>query len=192
MKLLILGAGGHGKIVAELAEDLGYDEIAFLDDSNPEAIGKLDEMDRFRNQYDKAFVAIGNNKLRCELIGRLKDCGYEIPILIHPSAFISKTTSIGAGTLVEPNAVINARCQIGEGCIISIGALMDHDAKIGSYCHINAGAIVKSGWTIESTRKVDSGEIVQGYKPEPLKPVANGDSFAMEYFKMTGREVSFF
>jgi sugar O-acyltransferase (sialic acid O-acetyltransferase NeuD family) len=192
MKLLILGAGGHGKIVAEIAEDLGYDEIAFLDDNNLKAIGKINEVEKFRGQYEQAFIAIGNNRLRSELMVKLKECGYIIPTLIHPSAYVSRTTSIGIGTLIEPKAIINARCQIDEGCIISVGAVIDHDANIGAFSHINAGAIVKSGWTIESERKVETGEIVQGYKPSMVKSDKNKEPFEMEYLRMMGREVSFF
>jgi UDP-N-acetylbacillosamine N-acetyltransferase len=192
MKLLILGAGGHGKVVAEIAEDIGYNDIDFLDDNKSEAIGKLNDIDKFKGQYENAFVAIGNSKLRSDLFCKLKKCGYIIPTLIHPSAYVSRTVSIGEGTIVEPKAILNARCTIEEGCIISVGAVVDHDARVGAYCNINAGAIVKPGWTIESSRKIDTGEIAQGYKSETLKPAVNGDAFAKEYFKMTGREVSFF
>lgn len=66
--LLIIGAGGHGKVVAEVAEDVGYEQIAFLDDHAPEAIGKVSELEIFKEQYSNAFVGIGNNKLRGELI----------------------------------------------------------------------------------------------------------------------------
>lgn len=70
-RLLIVGAGGHGKVVAEVAESIGYEEIAFLDDNSPDAIGKISEIGRFKEQYSDAFVGIGNNKLRGELIQKL-------------------------------------------------------------------------------------------------------------------------
>jgi UDP-N-acetylbacillosamine N-acetyltransferase len=196
MKLLILGAGGHGKVVAEIAENIGYDEIAFLDDNCSEAIGKMDDLEKFKGQYANAFVGIGNNKLREELISRLLDCGYEIPILIHPSAYVSKTATIGIGTVIEPKAIVNANSCIGEGCIISVGAIVDHDVEIGEYSHINAGVIVKAGGQIESLRKLEAGEVVPGYEQaivkSAIKSADSNDAFAKEYKEQTGKEVSFF
>lgn len=163
-KLLIIGAGGHGKVVSEIAADIGYGEIAFLDDNSPEAIGKITELNKFRNQYSEAFVGLGNNKRRSELLCELQDCGYVIPVLIHPSAYISRTAMIGSGTVVEPKAIVNANTVIGNGCIISVGAIVDHDVEIKECCHINAGAIVKAGGKIDSFRKLEAGEVVLGYE----------------------------
>ncbi len=74
-RLLIIGAGGHGKVVAEIAADLGYEEIDFVDDQSPEAVGKTTDLVQLAGQYKEAFVGIGNNRLRGELIGRLRRCG---------------------------------------------------------------------------------------------------------------------
>jgi UDP-N-acetylbacillosamine N-acetyltransferase len=192
MKLLILGAGGHGKDVTETAEDIGYDEIAYLDDNNPMAIGKFDELDKFKDTYENAFVALGNNKLRSDLIKRLKEAGYNVPSLIHPSAYISRSATIGDGTIIEPRAVLNARCKIGEGCIISTGAIIDHDAEIGEYCNIKTGALVKDGWKVENSRKMDNNANIQKLEIEVVNPNVKSDSFEKEYKRLTGREVSFF
>jgi UDP-N-acetylbacillosamine N-acetyltransferase len=192
MKLLIIGAGGHGKDVTETAEDIGYDEIAYLDDNNPMAIGKFDELEKFRDQYENAFVALGNNKLRSDLIKRLKEAGYNVPSLIHPSAYISRSATIGDGTIIEPRAVLNARCKIGEGCIISTGAIIDHDAEVGEYCNIKTGALVKDGWKVENSRKMDNNANIQKLEIEVVNPNVKSDSFEKEYKRLTGREVSFF
>lgn len=163
-RLLIIGAGGHGKVVAEIAEDLGYEEIAFLDDKNSKAIGKTFEFEKFKDKYNEAFVGIGNNKLRSKLIQGLQKCGYTVPALIHPSAFVSQSAIIGAGTVVEPKAIVNANSYIAEGVIISIGAIIDHNAEVGKYAHINSGAIVKAGGKVGHFKKLESGEIVLGYE----------------------------
>lgn len=84
--LLILGAGGHGKVVKEIAEALGYTNIAFLDDNNTEAIGKIADSKAFVKQFQEASVGIGNNKFRGELLTRLEQEGFAIPVLIHPTA----------------------------------------------------------------------------------------------------------
>ena len=159
--LLILGAGGHGKVVAEVAKDCGYEEIAFLDDNSDEAIGKISEMQKFTSLYKEAFVAIGNNQVRGEILTQLKTAGYEIPVLIHPSAYISRTARLRKGTVVEPKAIVNANADIGEGCIISVGTIVDHDTKLEEYVHINAGAIVKACTTVKQFQKIDAGEVAQ-------------------------------
>lgn len=189
--LLIIGAGGHGKVVAEIAKDIGYEHIAFLDDNAPEAIGKVSEIEKFKSQYRDAFVGIGNNKLRDELIKKLKDCGYNIPILIHPSAYVSRTAKIDIGTVVEPKAIVNANSHVGTGCIISVGAIVDHDVDIGECCHVNAGAIVKAGGKVENFRKLEAGQVVLGYGSAIVRADSNSE-FAKEYEKQTGEEVSFF
>lgn len=191
-RLLIIGAGGHGRVVAEIAEDIGYEEIAFLDDNSPEAIGKISEIEKFKEQYSDAFVGIGNNKLRGKLIQKIHDCGYTVPILIHQSVYVSRTATIGIGTIIEPKAIVNANSHIGEGCIISVGSIVDHDVEVGACCHINVGAIVKAGGKIESFRKLEAGEVVLGYESARVKPADSNDTFAKEYQEQTGKEVSFF
>ena len=189
--LLIIGAGGHGKVVAEGAEDIGYKHIAFLDDNAQEAIGKISELEKYKNQYSDAFVGIGNNELRGKLIGKLLDCGYTVPILVHPSAYVSRTAKIDIGTVIEPKAIVNANSHISTGCIISVGAIVDHDVEIGDCCHVNAGAIVKAGGKVEHYRKLEAGEVVLGYKSAIVTADSNSE-FAKEYKKRTGEEISFF
>lgn len=157
--LLIIGAGGHGRVVAEVASDCGYDKIDYLDDNNPIAIGKIDELDKYVNQYKEAFVGIGNNTLREELIQRLRHAGYQIPTLIHSTAYVSKTAKIQEGVIIEPKAIVNTHSVIHDGSIISVGAIIDHDVNIGMCCHINAGAIVMAGSCIDSYQKLDAGEV---------------------------------
>ena len=158
-KLLIIGCGGHGKVVREIAEDIGYTDIAFLDDNSNEAIGKISDMSTFYPQYNEAFVSIGNNKFRCQVISKLEECGFKVPNLIHPTAYVSKSSTISNGCLIEPLSVINANSSIGKGSIVSVGAIVDHDVNVGEFCHINSGAVVKSGGLVESYTKIDAGEV---------------------------------
>ena len=162
--LLIIGAGGQGHVCRETAQAMQvYGKIAFLDDASPDAIGKIGECRAFGADYRYAFVAIGNNKLRAELSDMLRDAGFEIPVLIHPRAFVSPSAQIGAGTIVAPMATVNTGSEVGEGCIISAGALIDHNAVIGRYTQIDAGAVCKSGSHVESFTKIQAGQIVSGY-----------------------------
>lgn len=161
--LLIIGAGGHGKVVKEVAEALGYEDIAFLDDNSAEAIGKIADSQKFLGKYKEAFVGIGNNKFRGELLQRLAQEGFEIPTLIHPSAYISKTAVIEKGTVVEPKAIVNAHSKVGNGCIISVGAIVDHDVVLEDCVHVNAGAICKAGSFVAKETKLEAGQVVKGY-----------------------------
>lgn len=161
--LLIIGAGGHGKVVKEVAEAVGYDKIAFLDDNSEEAVGKIADSKQFVQEYQAAFGGIGNNKFRNELLQRLEQEGYEIPVLLHPTAYISKTAVIGKGTVVEPKAIVNANSKVGSGCIISVGAIVDHDVVLEDCVHVNAGAICKAGSFVAKETKLEAGQVVKGY-----------------------------
>lgn len=160
--LLIIGAGGHGHVVAEIAEACGY-TCSFLDDNNSVAIGKIHQIEQFSSSFDFFFVAIGNNLKRQEITTTLESLGCRIPIIIHPTAYISKSAQIGEGTVIAPGAIVNTNSCIGKGCIISVGALIDHDVDIEDFSHINAGAVCKGGSHISTLTKVDAGVIIQGF-----------------------------
>lgn len=161
--LLIIGAGSHGKVVAEVAKACGYENIAFLDDNSPDAIGKISDMVLYRERFSNAFVGIGNNQFRNETIKKLIEIGYYIPVLIHPTAYVSKSAAVSEGTIVEPLAIVNANTVVGTGCIVSVGSIVDHDTVLEACVHVNAGAVVKAGARVEENRKLEAGEVVLGY-----------------------------
>ena len=162
MKLLILGAGGYGQTVADIAEQSGlYEKIFFLDDkSNAEnVIGKCDEYTKHKDCY--IYPAFGNNEMRLSWIERLENEGFTIPTLVHSNAYVSPKAKISVATIVLPNAVINANCVIEKGCIINCGAIIDHGCIIENGCHICLGAIVKAENRISKCTKIEAGEVVQ-------------------------------
>ena len=164
MTLLIIGAGGHGHVAAEVAEACGYEKIDFLDDNPGEGvIGSIEGLELWLDQYDGYFVGIGSNEFRRHLIGRLEKNGAKIATLIHPSAYISKSAKIGVGTIIAPKAIVNTHSVVGKGCILSVGAIVDHDVVIENFAHINAGTICKGGSKVESGRELEAGEVVRGY-----------------------------
>ncbi len=178
-KLLIIGAGGHGRVVAEVAEATGkYEVIRFVDDNCQDAVGKISDLAVLHENYDSAFVGIGDNRLRGVLIRQLEEIGYEVPVLIHPTAYVSKSAKIKKGTVVEPKALVNANSRIGTGCIISVGAIIDHNVELGDCVHTNAGAIVKAGATVESERKLEAGEVVPGPKETIMRKAGSNSDFA--------------
>lgn len=157
-KLLILGAGQHGMVVKEIAEATGkYDTIAFLDDNSPQAIGKLNEYEKFKDNYTDAVVAIGDAVLRINFIDKLEKSGFEIPVLIHPKAYVSPSATIEKGSFIEPLAIIHTDVNIGAGCIISAGTIVNHNSTVGFACHLNCGTIVASGSVIKSQMKTEYG-----------------------------------
>lgn len=145
-------------MVKETAEAMGcFDRIDFLDDNVEIAISTCNDYTRYINAYTYAFAAFGNNALRKKWIHSLVDAGFTLPVLIHPTAYVSPSAVVREGAIVEVAAVINTNTVIDKGCIIGIGALIDHDCCIRECAHINAGVIVKAGCRVDGLRKVDAG-----------------------------------
>ena len=157
--LLIIGAGGHGQVVAECAEACGYEKIDFLDDNYADAVGGIEQLENIATNYDGVIVSIGNNELRRELITRIQSINVPLISLIHLRAYVSPTATVGSGSIVLPGAVIHTNANIGTGCIVSIGALIDHDAVVEDFSHINTGAIVRAGQ--RASGKVEAGMIMK-------------------------------
>lgn len=147
-KIVIIGASGHGKVVADIAKLNGYKEIIFLDDDITKikngkynVVGTSIDIDKYIEQYDY-FIAIGNNKIRRQLTKKLEDKKIIQPTLIHPSAIIDKTSTILSGTVIMANAVINADTYIKKGCIINTSVSVDHDCVIENFVHLSPGVHV--------------------------------------------------
>lgn len=146
-KLLIIGASGHGKVVADIALKMNkWKHIRFLDDDENcntslgiERIGNSKDTFQYVQDYD-IFVGIGNNKTRKKIQEKLESEGASIPILIHPSAIIGEQVELANGTVVMAGTVINCSTKIGKGCIINTGATIDHDNLLDDYVHISPGA----------------------------------------------------
>lgn len=130
---------------------------AFLDDKNSIAIGKLNEYEKFKKQFTHVVVAIGNAVLRLELLDKLEQCGYKIPVLIHPTSYVTPSAKIECGSFIEPMAVLHTEVVIGKGCIISAGTIVNHNSKVGCGCHLNCGTIVSSNSVIQAQTKTQCG-----------------------------------
>lgn len=145
-KLMIIGASGHGKVVADIAKKNGYEEIKFLDDDKNkkrngiyEVVGTSEDIDKYLNDYD-FFVGIGNNEVRKKISKLLTEKNIKQPILIHPNAVIDATVTIGEGTVIMANAVINADTKIAKHCIINTSSTVDHDCVLENYVHVAPGS----------------------------------------------------
>lgn len=167
-KLLILGAGGHGKVVAEIASHMKqWDEISFLDDNlelkevnGYNVIGSINDYKSYKNEYEYAFVAIGNNKVRLSLLEKLIKYEFKIPILIHPFTAISNRVEIGIGTVVIAGAIINTNTSIGKGCIINTTSSVGHDCIVEDGVHISSGVNIGGTTTIGKCSWISIGSSV--------------------------------
>ena len=157
-RVVILGAGGYGRTVADVAEQLGYN-ILFLDDSLPGH--ELSSFSSYIDDQTEFIPAFGNNAFRMEWINRIEERGGKLATLIHPTAYVSPTATINPGTVILPHAVVNTDVVIDRGCIINLGAIVDHGCILEEGVHICLGAIVKGENRIEKCSKIEAGEVVE-------------------------------
>jgi sugar O-acyltransferase (sialic acid O-acetyltransferase NeuD family) len=143
-KIAIIGAGGHGKVLGEIALLNHYENIFFFDDRVDEIkmfpftiYGNLNYLEGHLKEYDDFFVAIGNNYIRHDKVEWLKKKKANLVSLIHPKSTISKFSSFGIGTCIMANAVVNAGTLIKDGVIINTSSSIDHDCTIDDYAHIS-------------------------------------------------------
>ncbi len=141
-RLAIIGASGHGKVVADIAKLNGYDEIVFLDDNENaresagrHVAGKTSDVGTIDADV---VVGIGNPVVR-KRIQETIPCE-RLATLVHPNAVVAQDAVIGAGTVVMAGAVINPGAHIGRGCIINTCSSVDHDCNVSDYTHIAVGA----------------------------------------------------
>ena len=162
-KLLILGAGGYGRPVADVARQLGiYDKIGFLDDgrTGPEVLGACEEYPLFCDENTEVYPAFGNNSVRSQWLERFLEEDIPVATLVHPSAYVSPTAKLGQGVVVLPMAAVNTGCMVEDGCILNIGALVDHDCVLERCVHLCPGVIVKAENRIPAGAKIESGTVI--------------------------------
>lgn len=158
-KLIILGAGGYGQTVADIAEQLGY-SISFLDDISPQAIGTCSDYVKYIDQDTMFYPAFGNNEGRVNWLNKLLEAGCVIPTLIHPAAYVSPKSTIAIGTIILPGAIINTGCIVKQGCIINCGAIVDHGCVLEEGVHVCLGAVVKGENHLPRCMKVEAGQVI--------------------------------
>lgn len=166
-KLLIIGASGHGKVIADIALKMNkWKSIAFLDDDESikfsmgiEVIGKSADAFKYIDSYD-IFVGIGNNVTREKIQERLEAEGASIPVMIHPDAVIGEQVELGIGTVIMARAVINCCTRIGKGSIINTASTIDHDNFIEDYVHVSPGVHIAGTVKIGKKAWLGVGSVV--------------------------------
>ena len=165
-KLLLVGAGGFGRVVSELARQ-SYD-CAFVDDGAPvgapicgiPVVGTVADLPELRRDYARLVVVIGNNEFRAQLYRRAAALGYEFPNLIAPSAYISPYASLGWGCVVLNNALVQNGAAVGNGVLINPGVEIHQDGTVGDFCLIYTKSVVRTGAAVGRCARIGSNVTV--------------------------------
>ena len=192
-RLALLGASGHGKVVADLAQLLDWQSVDFFDDAWPSlsanghwpVVGDTSALLAQLGQYDGVLVAIGHCAIRWQKLQVLRAAGAQLVSLVHPKASLSNFAALGIGSVLMAGAVVNVDSVLGEACIINTGATVDHDCqlahavhispgahlsgdvRVGAFSWVGVGAAVRQGVSIGSDVTVGAGAVV-------VMPVADG------------------
>ena len=198
-QIFVYGAGGHGKVVAEILLAAGRQLTGFIDDDarllHTQLLGRPvvgnSALLRARAERCKTWVAlgVGNNESRSRLAQQCLSWGIDLMTAIHPTAAVSPSALLGPGTVVMPRAVVNADARLGQGVIVNSGAIVEHDAAIGDWAHISPaaalggsarlgcfshlgmGAVVLPGVSVGSNTVVGAGAVVVRDLPDGVVAV---------------------
>ncbi|KXS55377.1 MAG: Trimeric LpxA-like family protein [Marinobacter sp. T13-3] len=168
-RLAILGASGHGKVVADAAEAAGWQEIVFFDDAWPDLTengpwlvkGNTDTLMEALAEYDGVVVGIGNNAIRAGKQLELSEAGATVVKIIHPAATVSPHVRVGIGSVVFAQAVVNACATVGTGAIVNTGSVVEHDCVVGDFSHISPNAVLAGGVRLGTQCWVGAGASVR-------------------------------
>ena len=176
--LVLVGGGGHCKSVIDVAESAGYSILGILDRPeevgkkvlNYEVIGTDDDMVKYVDQAE-FIITVGQIKspgIRIKLFEMVKNVGGKLATVVSPTAYVSKYSSIGEGTIIMHKAFVNADVKVGKNTIINTMANIGHDVHVGNHCHISTGVMLCGNSTIcdgvfvGSQSVVNQGVVVKG------------------------------
>jgi len=206
-RLLVYGAGGHGKVVADVASSAGFEVLGFIDDAPPRQAMKIwglpvsswEQIRARRPELGDVAVAlgIGDNRARQRCYERVTAEGLLVPALVHASAVVATTATIGPGAVVMALAAVNPDAAVGEGAILNTGCVVEHDCRVGRFAHLSPnsalggevrigdwahlglGAVVLPGIVVGAGARVGAGAVVHRDVPDgatvvgvPARPLA--------------------
>jgi sugar O-acyltransferase (sialic acid O-acetyltransferase NeuD family) len=168
-KLAIYGAGGHGRVVADTANILGWKEIIFYDEAWPKyqknniwpVVGNYKNLLIDLPQFDGVVVALGDCLVRLEKTRTLLQANAPVISLVHPMAYVSKNAILGLGSVVFAGSVVNIAATVGEACIINTGSTVDHDCILGAGVHVCPGAHLSGGVEVGEASWIGVGSCVR-------------------------------
>lgn len=165
-QIVVIGAGGHGKVVAEVAAAAGYEVLGFFDDFAETSplkgyllLGRIAELSELAGRGVGTVIAVGDNRRRRELAAGISGL-VRFATVIHPSAVVSGSAQIGEGTVVMPQVTINACAVIGSHVILNTSCTVEHDCAVGDFAHISPGAVLCGGAQIGTGAHIGAGAVV--------------------------------
>ncbi len=162
-KLIIIGAGGHAKVIADMALKSGYELLGFLDDTQVGKVfgeyvvlGRIDECEKYADKA-RFIIGIGNNAVRRRIAGQY---ALHYATVIHPSAQIAHGVMLGEGTVVMPNAVINSVATVGKHSVVNTAAVVEHDCQLADFVHVSPHATLCGAVAVGENTHVGAGATV--------------------------------
>lgn len=171
--LILIGAGGHAHACIDVIEQHGQYQIAGLvgmpEEMHAQHLGySVIATDRNLAELAKAYqyvlITVGQIRSpdsRIRLYQQATELGFQLPVVIAPTAHVSRHATIGAGTLVMHGAIVNAGARVGNNCIINTRALVEHDATVEDHCHVSTGAILNGNVCIGAGSYIGSGSVIK-------------------------------
>ena len=170
-RIAIVGASGHGKVVADTALECGWQSLTFFDDSahlrdrfgDWPIVGQTAALVASLSEYAGVIVAIGHNRVRLSKVRELSAAGANMVTLVHPRAYVARDVRLTAGTVVFAGAVVQPGATIGAGVIVNTGATVDHDCVLADGVHICPGAHLAGGVSVGECAWLGIGCVVRQY-----------------------------
>lgn len=175
-RVLVVGAGGHGRVVADLARALGMTVVGYADAamdlvgrtmdaagarvllSQEELLALVVAGDVGRTGADAVLIGIGDNAVRARLCDAFG--GLEMPTLVHPTAWVSPSAVIGRGSVLLPRSVLHTAASVGDVCIVNSGAIVEHDCRLDDAVHVSPGAILCGGVVVGARSAIGAGSVI--------------------------------
>jgi len=170
-KIILIGAGGHGVSCADVIEkENKYQICGFIDSKKVNSltkyklIGSDKNLNKIKKKISNVLITIGQIKdlfLREKIFKKLIKLKFKFPVIVSPSAYVSKNSLLGDGTIIMHSAIVNSKVKIGRNCIINTGSIIEHDVIIGDNCHISTGCIINGGVIIKNNSFIGSGTVIK-------------------------------
>lgn len=171
--LILIGAGGHAHACIDVIEQHGQYQIAGLvgmpEEMHAQHLGYSviatdHDLAELAKAYQYVLITVGQIRSpdsRIRLYQQATELGFQLPVVIAPTAHVSRHATIGAGTLVMHGAIVNAGARVGNNCIINTRALVEHDATVEDHCHVSTGAILNGNVCIGAGSYIGSGSVIK-------------------------------
>lgn len=165
-RLLVVGAGGYGRAVAEAAmAGSGHTLAGFVDDRWPDlpsiwgmpVVGRLADLAALRSRADAVALAIGDGRARQSAFELALAVGFELASIVHPRAVVSPSAVLGRGLTIMAGAIVGTEARVDDGALINAGAVVDHHAHIGAFAHLGVGSCMGGGAVLEPGARLPAG-----------------------------------